>query len=183
MSMVCPSWLSCILYNPMRKAFTDRRKIMDESEVTDKSVVLEVGAGNGFLTEVLAEHAAGVYAVELQEGMVKKLRRRIGRFGEKVSIVHDDIASVVLEDGCVDVCILYYSFHEVHKQNQAARNISRMVKQGGFVSIYEPTIEVTGKGMQFTASLFAQNGFVKESEHNGFFTRFMGMRKQTLPHL
>jgi len=60
--MVCPSWLSCILYNPARKASTDRRRIMSESKISGKSVVLEVGAGNGFLTEVLAEHAAKVGA-------------------------------------------------------------------------------------------------------------------------
>jgi ubiquinone/menaquinone biosynthesis C-methylase UbiE len=183
MSMVCPSWLSCILYNPARKAFTDRRRIISESKISVKSVVLEVGAGNGFLTEVLAEHAAKVYAVELQEGMVKKLHRRVGRFGEKVSVVHGDIAAVVFEDGCVDVCILYYSFHEVQGKSLAARNIGRVVKPGGFVSIYEPTMEVTGKGMQSTAALFAQNGFVKESGHNGFFTRFLGMRKQSLSRL
>jgi ubiquinone/menaquinone biosynthesis C-methylase UbiE len=183
MSMVCPSWLSCILYNPVRKAFTDRHRIMSESEISGKSEVLEVGAGNGFLTEVLAERAARVYAVELQEGMVKKLRKRVARFGEKVSVVHGDIAFVAFEDGCVDVCILYYSFHEVHEKSLAARNIGRVVKPGGFVSIYEPTIEVTGKGMQLTAALFEQNGFVKESEHDGFFTRFLGMRKEPLLRL
>ena len=67
MSMVCPSWLSCILYNPVRKAFTDRLKIVTESGITKDSVVLEVGAGNGFITEALAENAGKAYAVELQE--------------------------------------------------------------------------------------------------------------------
>lgn len=85
--MVCPSWLAFILYNPVRKAFTEREKILDESGIAKDSVVLEVGAGNGFLTEALAEHARKVYAVELQDGMIKMLKRRIARFGEKVSII------------------------------------------------------------------------------------------------
>jgi 16S rRNA A1518/A1519 N6-dimethyltransferase RsmA/KsgA/DIM1 with predicted DNA glycosylase/AP lyase activity len=44
---------------------TDRKKILDESGITANSIVLEVGAGNGFLTEVIAERARKVYAIEL----------------------------------------------------------------------------------------------------------------------
>lgn len=109
--MVCPSWLAFILYNPVRKALTERGKILDESGSTKDSVVLEVGAGNGFLTEALAEHARKVYAVELQEGMIKKLKRRIARFGEKGSIIKGDIATMSLDQALADVCLLYYSFH------------------------------------------------------------------------
>jgi len=54
---ICPSWLSFILYNPIRKALTDREKILDECGITPHSTVLEVGAGNGFLTEVVAQRA------------------------------------------------------------------------------------------------------------------------------
>ncbi|HWR72739.1 MAG TPA: rRNA adenine N-6-methyltransferase family protein, partial [Nitrospirota bacterium] len=64
--MVCPHWLSGILYNPLRKAFTDRLAVLRESGIRESSVVLEVGAGNGFFTEVLAGRARLVYAVELQ---------------------------------------------------------------------------------------------------------------------
>ena len=74
--MVCPSWLSFVLYNPIRKALTDREKIIAESGITGESVVLEVGAGNGFFTEVLVRTARKVYAVELQEAMLEKLKRR-----------------------------------------------------------------------------------------------------------
>lgn len=45
MSPVCPSWLSFILYNPDRKVFTDREKVLDESGVIADSIVLEVGGG------------------------------------------------------------------------------------------------------------------------------------------
>ena len=94
---ICPSWLSFILYNPIRKALTDRKKILDESCITANSLVLEVGAGNGFLTEVIAERARKVYAIELQDGMVKKLEKRVQHFGDKVDIIHGDIASYSIE--------------------------------------------------------------------------------------
>ena len=53
--MVGPSWFSFILYNPIKIAFTDRNKVIRESCVNPICIVFEVGAGNDFLTETLAE--------------------------------------------------------------------------------------------------------------------------------
>jgi len=176
--MVCPSWLAFILYNPVRKALTDRGKIFEESGITKDSVVLEVGAGNGFLTEALAEHSRKVYAVELQDGMIKKLKRRIVRFGEKVSIIKGDIATMPLDQALADVCLLYYSFHEFGDKEKAADTISRAVRSGGTVSIYEPKFEVGKRSMQMTVSIFEQRGFVKAKEKDGLFTRFVSLQKK-----
>jgi len=177
MSPVCPSWLSFILYNPIRKAFTDRENILDECGITKDSVVLEVGAGNGFLTEVIAERAKKVYAVELQDGMIRKLKKRVEHFGDKVYIVRGDIASAILKEEVFDVCLLYYSFHEVSNKIEAADTISRAVKRGGMLSIYEPTIEVEKIKMEKTSKLFEKRGFTKEMEWARFFTRFVRLRR------
>ncbi len=175
---VCPSWLSFILYNPVRKAFTDREKILDESGITADSVVLEVGPGNGFLTEAIAARAEKVLSIELQEGMVRKLKKRALPFGDKAEIVLGDVASTQLPAEAFDVCLLYYSFHEIALKNWAAENIARAVKKGGVVSIYEPSIEVNKTGMRKTLDLFAISGFEKEAERVGIFTRFARLRKK-----
>jgi len=176
--VVCPSWLSFILYNPFRKAFTRRGAILNESGVTGNSVVLEVGAGNGFLTEALAERSGKVYAVELQDGMIRKLRRRVARFGDRVSIIKGDISLIFLDEELADVCILYYSFHEFGDKEKAADTIGKAIKQGGFLSIYEPTFEVGKQSMQKTAMLFEQRGFVQAKEKEGLFTRFVSFKKR-----
>jgi ubiquinone/menaquinone biosynthesis C-methylase UbiE len=175
--MVCPSWLSFILYNPIRMVFTDRNKVIAESGITANSIVLEIGAGNGFLTEALAEHAKKVFAVELQGGMVRKLQKRVQRFGSKVEIIHSDIAASKFEKEFADVCIMYYSFHEVRNKLEAARNISRAVKMNGILSIYEPTIEVTKSGMEETLCLLKGMGFVREIDQGHLLTRFVRLRK------
>lgn len=177
MSVVCPSWLSFILYNPLRKILTDRGKVFEESGITCDSVVLEVGAGNGFFTEVLAKHAKKVYSVELQRGMVGKLKRRVSGFGDKVSIIECDIAACGIEDKVADVCLMYYSFHEVKDKAGAVRAISRALKEGGSLSVYEPTIEVNARGMRNTMEMFENAGFKRETERNGLFTRFVKLRK------
>ena len=171
--MVCPSWFSFILYNPIRLAFTDRNKITSECGVNPTSIVLEVGSGNGFVTEILAERAGKVYALELQEGMIKKLRKRVHRFGNKVEIIHSDIAAYEVQKPFADVCIMYYSFHEVSRKPESARNIAKAVRVNGLLSIYEPTIEVTEKGMRETINLFISVGFVKEVKWSKLFTNIV----------
>ena len=177
MCVVCPSWLSFILYNPVRKIITNRQKVLEESGISHDSVVLEVGAGNGFFTEVLAEHARKVYSVELQRGMVEKLKKRVARFGDRVSMIECDIAACGIEDKVADVCLMYYSFHEVKDKAGAVSTISRALKGEGLISVYEPTIEVNKKEMLNTARMFENAGFRKEGERNGLFTRFVKLRK------
>ena len=178
MCAVCPSWLSFILYNPLRKAFTDRAKILEESGITPDSIVLEIGAGNGFLTEVLAGRAQKVIAVELQDGMVRKLEKRIERLRDRVEIVRADIATLALGDSVADVCLLYYSFHEVSNKEGAVTQISRAVRKGGILSIYEPAIEVTKRAMEKTVAAFEQKGFLREVISDRTFTRFARLRKK-----
>jgi ubiquinone/menaquinone biosynthesis C-methylase UbiE len=177
MCFVCPSWLSFILYNPIRKALTDREKVLEESGVTPDSVVLEVGAGNGFFTEVLARRAGKVYAVELQDGMVKKLGKRVAEFGGKVAIFRCDITACGIGEDIADVCLMYYSFHEVRNKTGAAGNIGRAIRKGGTLSIYEPALEVGREAMKKTAELFEDIGFRREMEREGLFTRFVKLRK------
>jgi tRNA A58 N-methylase Trm61 len=177
MAHVCPSWLSFVLYNPVRKACTNRKEILDESGITPGSVVLEVGSGNGFLTEVIAERAQKVVCVELQEGMIRKLKKRIQMFGNKVEIMSGDIASLTPGDAFADICLLYYTFHEVKNKPNAVKHISMALKINGTLSLYEPTVEVTKKDMQKSIELFERFGFQKEHERNSTFTRFVRLKK------
>jgi ubiquinone/menaquinone biosynthesis C-methylase UbiE len=175
--MVCPSWLSFILYNPVRKKLTDRDKILRESGITGESTVLEVGAGNGFLTEAIADLAKKVIVVELQIGMVRKLQKRISGYSGKVEIVTADIAAYQVQAPFADVCLLYYCFHEIADKSAAVKNMTRAVRTGGYISIYEPSVEVGKKDMIETVRMFTDAGFEKETEHRNMFSRFVRLKK------
>ena len=174
---ICPPYLSFILYNPIRKALTDRKGILDESGVTESSVVLEIGAGNGFITEAIAQRAKKVYANELQPGMVKKLKKRMEKFGDKVDILLCDIANCDIGEEFADAGIMYYSFHEIGNQAGAVRNIGKAIKSGGTLSIYEPAMEVDKAAMERTVKMFEGIGFKREARRDGLVTRFAILRK------
>ncbi len=62
--------------------------IIEYANLTKDDVVLEIGAGVGFVTEQLIKHAGKVIAVELDEEAVKELGKLSA---ENLEIVHKDI--------------------------------------------------------------------------------------------
>ena len=71
------------------------RKLGSYASLTEEDVVLEVGAGLGFLTERLAEKAKQVIAVEIDPKLVKVLKARLGD-RRNVSVLHGDIMKLVV---------------------------------------------------------------------------------------
>ena len=176
--MVCPHWLSFILYNPVRKVFTDREAVIRDAGITPDSVVLEIGAGNGFFTEAIADHARFVYAVDVQDGMVRRLGRRLRGREDRVAIIRDDVASANIREDLADAGFLYYAFHEVGDQRAAAARIAAAIKVGGVVAIFEPTVEVGRKAMDRTVAMFIDQGMKVEERRDGLFTRFARLRNK-----
>ena len=70
--------------------------LVDYAELMPEDVVLEIGAGLGFLTELLAKKADRVIAVEIDPRLVRVLRKRF-RGMDNVEIVQGDILKMNLE--------------------------------------------------------------------------------------
>ncbi len=70
--------------------------LVDYAELAPEDVVLEIGAGLGFLTELLAKKAEKVIAVEIDPRLVRVLRKRF-RGIDNVEIVQGDILKMNLQ--------------------------------------------------------------------------------------
>ncbi len=62
--------------------------IIEYANLTNEDTVLEIGAGVGFLTELLVKHAGKVIAVELDEAAVSELKKLNA---DNLTIIHQDI--------------------------------------------------------------------------------------------
>ncbi len=62
--------------------------ILDVSDITKDDIVVEIGAGLGFVTEKLINLAKEVYAIELDEDMVNELSKIEA---DNLKIIHQDI--------------------------------------------------------------------------------------------
>ena len=79
---------------------TDRaalRRIAVAAQVTDEETVIEVGAGTGLLTGLLAERARRLIAVEVDEGLASRLSERFAA-DDHVSVLHRDVLATTPEE-------------------------------------------------------------------------------------
>lgn len=71
--------------------------IIGGSDITEESLVIEIGPGTGVLTCPMAEQAGRVVAVELDDRMIEPLRVKTFSYGN-VEVIHDDILNVNLDE-------------------------------------------------------------------------------------
>jgi len=88
--------------------------------------VLDLGAGTGKLTAVLAELGADVTAVEPDEAMLAELRRQL----PSVRSLHGPAEAIPLADGSVDAVLCAQSMHWFDL-SRAVPEIARVLVPGG----------------------------------------------------
>jgi 16S rRNA (adenine1518-N6/adenine1519-N6)-dimethyltransferase len=71
--------------------------IIDYANISPNDVILEIGAGVGFVTEQLVKHAKKVIAVELDEEAIKELQKLDC---DNLEIIHKDILKTDLSGLC-----------------------------------------------------------------------------------
>jgi len=73
-----------------------RKRILDALHLTGRETVLEIGPGKGALTDMLAERAARLVAVEIDPVLAAQMKARY-ESNSKVEIVQGDILTVPLD--------------------------------------------------------------------------------------
>ena len=64
-------------------------KIVDSGDLTNKDIVLEIGPGSGYLTEmILKRKPKEIYVVEKDKNLSIFLKKK---FGKKINIINKDI--------------------------------------------------------------------------------------------
>lgn len=78
------------------------RRLVDSAELQPQDLVLEVGAGTGGLTELIAPKVAALIAVEIDRKLHEILQRRLSPF-DNVQLIQSDVLSSK-HRLCPDVC-------------------------------------------------------------------------------
>ena len=105
-----------------------------------KGVGVELGAGAGFMSAVIAERRAvdKVYAVEVVENIVVKLGTKISKYvlGEKSDKVIGCVGefdNLQIQENSVDFIFDFYSLHHSPNLVKTIREVTRVLKPGGFL--------------------------------------------------
>lgn len=75
------------------------KKIVNATDIGKEDTVIEIGAGQGDLTEYIAKKARYVYAIEVDKGFKENLQA-IGKRHENISIIYNDVLKIPFTNLC-----------------------------------------------------------------------------------
>ncbi len=137
-----------ILVGPQRRLFQPTDRVVTRSRVEPGMDVLEVGPGNGAVTVPLSRRVGPggcVVCLDLQEGMLARLRTRLARpeFADVVNVdtVCANAEEMPLADASFDAVLLVEVLGEVPDKAAALRECLRVLRPGGLLAITEMIID------------------------------------------
>ncbi|HRQ41569.1 MAG TPA: methyltransferase domain-containing protein [Chloroflexota bacterium] len=178
----CPSWLAGVLDNPLTEAVAGTQTTLDRIGLQPGEHVLDVGSGPGRLAIPAAQRVGSdgrVVALDIQSSMLARLQERAAEAG--VANITPQLADIFgdnsLPANSFDRAWLVTVLGEIPNREAALRNLWRLLKPGGTLSITEifpdphyqtrPTVLNLGQAVGFeptrywgTPLAFTQN-FVK----------------------
>jgi len=161
--VVCPVELAGSLDNKLRKWFQDPQKIL-APYIKSGMKVIDVGCGPGFFSIEIAKmvgEKGKVYSVDLQEGMLDKIRAKI-----KGTILEKIINTIKCEEDKINVpekadfILAFYMVHEVPNKDVFFESLKKLLNEKGQFLIVEPKFfHVTKKEFDLTMEKAQKAGF------------------------
>lgn len=127
-------------------------QLLEPAKKLTKTIVtiLDLGSGAGCITRALRRHFpdAEIYGVDYSEVAITKATEAAKAEGIKnVKFVKEDATSLPAEwKGKFDWVILYDLLHDLPDHVSVMKEVSRVLKDGGVVSISDPEVHSTHKG-------------------------------------
>jgi ubiquinone/menaquinone biosynthesis C-methylase UbiE len=163
--VLCPWWMGYFLASPLRRLYQNPERIL-APHVKAGMVALDVGSAMGYFTLPMARLVGGngrVIAVDLQEKMIRSLKRRAHRAGlsgrietrtcSSRSLGIDDLADRV------DFALAFAVLHEMPDARGTFTGVYRSLRAGGRLLLAEPSGHVTVEEFARTTATANESGF------------------------
>ncbi len=162
---VCPVWIGYLLLSPLRKLLQNPEKIL-AGMLQQGMTVLDIGPGMGFFSIPMARMVGRngkVICVDMQEGMLKVLRKRATRAGVAGQIGARLCGqnTLGLQDcgGKVDFALAFAMVHETPNAEELLMETAAALKPAGRLLVAEPRGHVKEPDFEATVSLAERCGF------------------------
>ncbi len=136
-----PAFFAQMLDTPLRRLVTDPAAILERIGIQPGMRVLELGPGPGFFTPEAARRvgpAGRLDCVDIEPALVEKLQTKVRRLGlDNVEARVGDARALPFDDDAFDVVILITVLAEIPDRVKALREIRRVLKPGGTLSVTE----------------------------------------------
>ena len=166
-------------YDPRHAAFLDSEgrqnrlppeKVISLLDLEHEDVVLDLGAGTGFLTFPLSEIVENgkVYAVDVQEEMLEELRKKCEEKGcENIEVILSEEGRIPISDKEVNKCFLLNVLHEIEDM-KTLDEIYRIIQNEAKICIVDWDKDVITERGPPTHERFTLNEAVELLEGHDF---------------
>lgn len=121
----------------IRDSFKPRKAVLMEVGLEPGFNVLEFGCGPGSYTTIAGDmvgKTGKVYALDIHPLAIRSVQKRVSDKGlTNVETILSDGATG-LEDGSIDVVLMYDVFHDLGDQNGVLKEMHRILKSGATLS-------------------------------------------------
>ncbi len=128
---VAPEWES------MRDGYYDDsviRSLLETKLLKSDMTLVDLGAGDGYLSRAVASQVDKVIAVDISGEMLKELNKKAAQDGlDNIRTIIADGCDLPLEDESVDLVCANMFLHHIEEPALAIREIRRVLKRGGKV--------------------------------------------------
>lgn len=159
---VCPVELAGSLDNKIRRWFQNPQKILARY-IKEGMKVLDIGCGPGFFSIELAKmvgKTGKVFSVDLQEGMLQKIRNKIQgtELEDRIKLIKSDGDQINIPEK-VDFILAFYMVHEVPNKDRFFEALKKVLNEKGQILIVEPKFfHVTKKEFDSTMQIAEKAG-------------------------
>ncbi len=123
--------------------------------VPSGATVLEMGAGTGFITSILAAEGYQVLGFDLSEDMLDRARQNLADRGlsDRVSLRQGDAESVDLPDSTVDAVVSRWVLWTLPRPRLAIAEAARVLKPGGIAAFIDGRVLSQGWAARWRGQL------------------------------
>src|SRR5262249_10996721 len=122
------------LEDPSRDAWQKPEEVIRALEIKPGEVIADLGSGSGYFTRRLAAHAAKVYAVDIDSGLLTILKKDAQANVETVLAAPDDPKLAV---GSVDTVFICEVLHHIENRPAYLAKLAKTLKPGGRIVVID----------------------------------------------
>jgi len=175
-----PRQLLGILDIPVRDFILSREELLRRSGLKSGQDVLEVGCGTGFYTikasEIVKEGM--VHSLDIQDLALSKVRKKVEENKIKnVMLIMADAKNLPFKDEAFDLAFLVTVIGEIPKREIALKELYRVLKPNGLLSITEFLPDPHYVMRRNLISLVKRLGFNQTEKYGNFFCYTVNFQK------
>ena len=159
---IYPHQLAWILLLPLRNLYLSPRTLAERLELEPEFQVLEIGCGPGYFSPCIAKKLpyGKLFLTDIQPEMIQKSEKRLkNRQIRNVDLRISDGTALPYKDSSFDRIFLVTVLGEISNATLAAKEMFRVLRPGGKVSISEQAGDPDSLTLEEVAGVLCPAGF------------------------